>query len=92
MYTVYIRALDGAYINVDKIIQLYAAVFEEDEFIMAMSTYETAEPVIECTKNADPDMLISTAISIIANAKIESKTIGDAIIVDLEEQLGKNFI
>lgn len=90
MYTVYIRALDGSYINVDNIIQLYATVFEDEEYIMAMSSYETADPVLECVGNKDPDILISNALSVIANAKIQSQTIGDAVIVDLPEQLGMN--
>ncbi|WP_340819639.1 hypothetical protein [Methanolobus sp. WCC4] len=89
MYTVYIRALDGSYINVDKIIQIYAADFEGEEFIMAMSTYETADPIAECTNNPDPDQLISSTLSAIANAKIESNTIGEAVIVDLAE-MGQN--
>lgn len=85
MYTVYIRALDGSYINVDKIIQLYAVELEDEGFIMAMSSYETADPIAECTNNPDPDQLISSALSAIANAKIESNTIGEAVIIDMAE-------
>ncbi|SFM47518.1 hypothetical protein [Methanolobus profundi] len=83
MYTVYIRALDGSYINVDQIIQIYATIFEDEEYIMAMSSYETADPILDYTGNKDPDQLILNALSMIANAKIESQTIGDVVIVDL---------
>lgn len=85
MYTVYVRALNGSCINVDHIIQLYAAEYDNEEYIMAMSTYETADPILEYTSN--PDQLISNALSIIANAKIQSESFGDVVIVNLEEEL-----
>lgn len=86
MYTVYITTLNGSFINVDKIIQLYVTEYEGEEYIMAMSSYETAEPILQY--KSDKDELISGVISIIAGAKIQSETIGDAVIVDLADQLG----
>ncbi len=86
MYTVYITTLNGSFINVDKIIQLYVTEYEGEEYIMAMSSCETADPILEYKSNKDE--LISGVISIIAGAKIQSETIGDAVIVDLADQLG----
>ncbi|WP_319508972.1 hypothetical protein [uncultured Methanolobus sp.] len=85
MYTVYITTLNGSYINVDKIIQLYVTEYEGEEYIMAMSSYETADPILEYKSNKNE--VISGVISIIAGAKIQSETIGDAVIIDLADQL-----
>ncbi|WMW21905.1 hypothetical protein RE476_11090 [Methanolobus mangrovi] len=85
MYTVYITTLNGSYINVDKIIQLYVTEYEGEEYIMAMTSYETANPILEYKSNKDE--VISGVISIIAGAKIQSETIGDAVIIDLADQL-----
>ncbi|WP_319508775.1 hypothetical protein [uncultured Methanolobus sp.] len=85
MYTVYITTLNGSFINVDKIIQLYVTEYEGEEYLMAMSSYETADPILQY--KSDKDELISGVISIIAGAKIQSETIGDSVIIDLADQL-----
>ncbi|MDY0385801.1 MAG: hypothetical protein RBT65_01445 [Methanolobus sp.] len=89
MYTVYIATLNGSYINVDQIIQLYAIEYEGKDYIMAMYSDETGEPIFEYTNNKED--LISSVISIIASAKIQSETIGNAIIIDLAEQLEQSY-
>lgn len=90
MYTVYIATLNGSYINVDQIIQLYDIEYEGKDYIMAMYSDEAADPILEYTSNKED--LISSVISIIASAKIQSETIGNAIIIDLAEQLEQSYI
>ncbi|WP_342306294.1 hypothetical protein [Methanolobus sp. ZRKC5] len=90
MYTVYITTLNGSFINVDKIIQLYVTEYEGEEYIMAMSSDETSDPILEYTSSKDE--LISSVISIIASAKIQSETLGNAVIIDVAEQLEQNYV